>query len=98
MKELLAKLAQSDKVVTTVLQKGTHFKVLALAFKAGMVFPKHQTKQPAKLIVLEGNVTYEEENGQSVALDQYDEHPIPVNIPHWVTAHQPSLCLLIIGE
>ena len=102
MKALLNKLAQSDltqsdKAITTILQKGKHFKVLAVAFKAGMVFPKHQTKLPAKLIVLEGSVLYEEEN-KSTQLNQYDEYLIPVEVPHWVTAHQRSLCLIIIGE
>jgi len=96
MKELLNKLAQSDKVVTTVLQKGTNFKVLAIAFKAGMVFPKHETKLPAKLIVLEGSVTYEEAN-KAITLNQYEEYAIPTDVPHWVTAKQASLCLVIMG-
>ena len=97
MKELLDKLEQADKVVTTILQKGENFKVLALAFREGMVFPKHQTKLAAKLIVLEGNVLYEEEN-KAIELKQYDEYAIPINVPHWVTARQRSLCLVIMGE
>lgn len=96
MEDLFEKLTTSEKAVATVLRKGTNFKVLAIAFKKGMLFPKHTTQLAAKITVMQGAVTYQEAN-KTVELTQYQSHPIPVGIPHWVEATEDALCIVIQG-
>jgi quercetin dioxygenase-like cupin family protein len=96
MEDLFEKLATSEKAVATVLRKGTNFKVLAIAFKKGMLFPKHTTPLPAKITVMQGTVAYQEA-GKTVALTQYQSHQIPVGVPHWVEATEDAWCLVMQG-
>lgn len=74
--------------------KGNGFKVLALAFKKGMVLKDHKTLQITKLVVVKGAVIFKlpEKEIQLNVLDDYD---IPVNELHAVIAIADSAILLI---
>ncbi|MGY0039397.1 hypothetical protein [Pedobacter sp. NJ-S-72] len=95
IKEALDQLEQTGiGPVIKVLEKKEHFKIIVLAFQSGMELKAHKTAVPARLLILEGQVTYLEE-GRSVTLTKFDDHQIPINIQHSVMALEDSLCLLI---
>lgn len=97
IKEVLAQLEQArNGPVVKVLEKGTQFKVIVLAFKKGMELKAHHTPIPARLVVVEGKVNYMEME-RSLVLTRYDDLSIPVNIQHSVKALEDSVCLLIQG-
>jgi hypothetical protein len=95
-KELFQKLENAVNPVTQVVQNTTCSKVIAIAFKKGMILKEHKTDVPAKLLVIKGNVIYKEQNQQE-ELFIYDEKNIPVAILHSVEAIEDSLCLLFKG-
>lgn len=96
LSSIFEQLANSSHPVAKALAKGEHFKVIAIGFKMGMVLKEHKTSLPAKLLVLQGSVAYQE--GEIVKLlGRYDETAIPVNVPHSVTCTEDALCLLIQG-
>ncbi|HEX9150890.1 MAG TPA: hypothetical protein VF842_02345 [Flavobacterium sp.] len=95
-KELFQKLENAVNPVTQVVQNTPCSKVIAIAFKKGMVLKEHKTDVPAKLLVINGNVIYNEQNHKE-KLFLYDEKNIPVAILHSVEALEDSLCLLFKG-
>ncbi|MFV8327254.1 hypothetical protein [Flavobacterium sp. ZS1P14] len=95
-KELFQKLENAVNPVTQVVQNTACSKVIAIAFKKGMVLKEHKTDVPAKLLVIRGNVIYNEQNQQE-KLFLYDEKNIPVAILHSDEALEDSLCLLFKG-
>lgn len=96
IQEVLAQLENAVNPVVKILQRGDQFKVIAMGFKKGMVLKEHQTPIPAKLVVIDGNVLYRQ-GEESIALNKFDEHEIPVNIIHSVEALEDSICILIQG-
>lgn len=96
IKDILIQLKNSANPVAKTLHKGDAFKVLAIGFNQGMILKEHKTPLPARLTVLYGSVIYREAD-KTVALTQYDETDIPVNIIHSVEAVTDSLCLLTQG-
>lgn len=92
-----AELETTTKPIGKMLRKGDDFHVLAIGFKKGMILPEHTTALPARLVVIEGAVTYNSPKGAS-ALELYDEYEIPVDELHWVEARQDSLILVIKGK
>jgi hypothetical protein len=96
LKELFQKLENTDSPVTQVVQNTACSKVIAIAFKKGMILKEHKTDVPAKLLVIKGNVIYKEQKQQE-ALFLYDEKNIPVAVMHSVEAIEDSLCLLFKG-
>ena len=92
----LAELQNSAHPVARALHKGEHFKVLIIAFKKGMILKEHKAHLPSKLTVLEGRVTYRE-GDKIIALEKFEETPIPVEVIHSVEAVEDSLCLLTQG-
>ncbi|WP_186757479.1 cupin domain-containing protein [Echinicola salinicaeni] len=92
-----AKLESSSHPIAQALHQNTSFRVLAIAFKKGMVLKAHKTHKASKLFVLEGAVNYIE-NNKTIALKQYEETDIPVEIIHSVEALEDSLCLLTQGD
>lgn len=97
LKNIFEDLKSSSKPVAKILQKGTDFKVVAIGFNKDSVLDDHKTDQPAKLVVLEGNVVYKE-GEKIVMMSQYDEVIIPINVMHSVTALEKSLCVVIKGK
>jgi len=97
IKEVLAQLEETQKgPVVKLLEKSEQFKVLVLAFKKGMELKAHHTPIPARLVIVEGKVTYFEAD-RSQVLSKYDDLSIPINVQHSVTALEDSVCLLIQG-
>ena len=89
-------LKEAAKPVARVLRKTEHGRVLAIGFRKGMHLADHQTKVPTQLLVVEGSVTYhQDEINQTLSL--FDEYEIPVNTTHAVTANSDSVILLIQG-
>lgn len=96
IKEVLAQLETAAHPVAKALHTGEHFKVLVLAFKAGMHLKEHKAHLPAKLTVFSGAVIYRE-GSKEVILNTHDQTDIPVGITHSVEATEDSLCLLTQG-
>lgn len=95
-KDILQKLENAANPVAQVVQNTSFSKVMVIAFKKGMILKEHKTDVPAKLLVIKGNVIYNEENQQN-ELFLYDEQEIPVAVLHSVEALEDSLCLLFKG-
>lgn len=96
VKEILTQLDTAEKPVGKVLRKGEHFHVLAIGFKKDMILPEHTSSLPARLVVIKGEVVYNDAKGPH-QLGLYDEIEIPVDDPHWVEASKDSLIFVIKG-
>jgi quercetin dioxygenase-like cupin family protein len=96
IKEILAELKTKEHPIAKALYKTDAFKVLAIAFKKGMVLKEHSTSLPSKLIVMQGAIQYKNIDIERF-LHQYDDHVIPANETHFVEAIEDSLCILIQG-
>jgi quercetin dioxygenase-like cupin family protein len=59
-----------------------------------MTLAKHKTQVPARLVVLEGEVKYMQDN-EINSLQKYDSQDIPPEVMHEVFAEKDSLCMLI---
>lgn len=97
IRDILGRLETAHNPVAKAILKGNHFRVLALAFKKGMVMADHKTSMPAVLTVVSGRVHYVQ-NGVATTLLEFDEMPIPVNEVHSVEALEDSLCILCQGN
>ncbi len=96
LKNILLELEASEKPVGRMLRKGEDFHVLAIAFKERMVLEEHKTNIPARLLVIKGEVIYNNDHS-ATTLGLYEEYEIPVEELHWVEATQDSIILLIKG-
>jgi quercetin dioxygenase-like cupin family protein len=81
IKEILKELETSKHLVTKAFYKGTHFRALVMAFKKGMKLKGHQAHLNSKFVVIEGKVTYIE-NDKRIELSKFVEVDIPVDITH----------------
>ncbi|TXI66599.1 MAG: hypothetical protein E6Q46_04810 [Flavobacterium sp.] len=92
----LINLHSSDKPVQTqVLFEPTENKVIALQIAKNEQLKEHVTKVPALLVCINGDATFSNENGEKVHLKSGDFIKIPVDVKHWVDAHELSNFLLI---
>lgn len=92
----LINLHSSDKSVQTqVLFEPTENKVIALQIAKNEQLKEHVTKVPALLICVTGEATFSNENGEKIHLKSGDFIKIPVDVKHWVDAHELSNFLLI---
>ena len=96
IQDVLAQLENAVNPVVKIVQRGDQFKVIVLGFKKGMILKEHKTPIPAKLVIISGSVVYKQ-GQESITLNKYDEHDIPVDIIHSVEALDDSLCFLIQG-
>ena len=96
IKNVLSQLESAAGPVVKAWQKNEHGKVLVLGFKKGMILKEHQTALPAKLLIIDGRVSYRE-GITSVTINKFEDMDIPVNVPHSVEALEDSICLLIQG-
>jgi quercetin dioxygenase-like cupin family protein len=96
LQQIIKEIETAKHPVAKALQKGEHFKVLAIGFKKGMVLKEHQAHLPTKLFVLFGQIIYKE-NGISSTVSEYEQTDIPINTMHSVEAIEDSLCLLTQG-
>ena len=92
----LTNLHSSDKPVQTqVLFEPTENKVIALQIAKNEQLKEHVTKVPALLVCINGDATFSNENGEKIHLKSGDFIKIPVDVRHWVDAHELSNFLLI---
>lgn len=92
----LTNLHSSDKPVQTqVLFEPTENKVIALQIAKNEQLKEHVTKVPALLICVTGEAIFSNENGEKIHLKSGDFIKIPVDVRHWVDAHELSNFLLI---
>lgn len=92
----LINLHSSDKPVQTqVLFEPTENKVIALQIAKNEQLKEHVTKVPALLVCINGDATFSNENGEKIHLKSGDFIKIPVDVKHWVDAHELSNFLLI---
>ena len=92
----LTNLHSSDKPVQTqVLFEPTENKVIALQIAKNDQLKEHVTKVPALLVCINGDATFSNENGEKIHLKSGDFIKIPVDVKHWVDAHELSNFLLI---
>lgn len=92
----LTNLHSSDKSVQTqVLFEPTENKVIALQIAKNEQLKEHVTKVPALLVCINGDATFSNENGEKIHLKSGDFIKIPVDVKHWVDAHELSNFLLI---
>ena len=92
----LTNLHSSDKSVQTqVLFEPTENKVIALQIAKNEQLKEHVTKVPALLVCIKGDATFSNENREKVHLKSGDFIKIPVDVKHWVDAHELSNFLLI---
>ena len=86
---------ENKAVQTNVLFQPTNGKVISLQIAKNEQLKEHMTTVPALLVCVFGNATYNDENGTSIKLKSGDYFNIPVNVKHWVDAHEESNFLLI---
>ena len=92
----LTNLHSSDKPVQTqVLFEPTENKVIALQIAKNEQLKEYVTKVPALLICVTGEATFSNENGEKIHLKSGDFIKIPVDVRHWVDAHELNNFLLI---
>lgn len=92
----LINLHSSDKPVQTqVLFEPTENKVIALQIAKNEQLKEHVTKVPALLVCINGDATFSNENGEKIHLKSGDFIKIPVDVKHWVDAHELTNFLLI---
>lgn len=92
----LANLHSSDKPVQTqVLFEPTENKIIALQIAKNEQLKEHVTKVPALLVCVSGDATFSNQNGEKINLKSGDFIKIPIDVKHWVDAHELSNFLLI---
>jgi quercetin dioxygenase-like cupin family protein len=92
----LNELHTTDKPVQTqVLFEPVEAKVIALQIAKNEQLKEHITKAPALLVCVTGNATFSNEKGEKTHLKSGDFVKIPVEVKHWVDAHELSNFLLI---
>lgn len=97
IKNIKAKLEESENPVGAAIHQNANFRVIAFAFKKGMKMKEHQAYHPSKLVVVEGSVIYKEAD-RTVEMGLYDEVDIAPKVKHSVEALEDSLCILTQGK
>ena len=75
--------------------KGTKGIVNAMQILEGQQMKKHKAADGALLICIDGETTYECEDGTKVVLSNTDYVNIPPKLEHWVSASKDAQLLLI---
>jgi len=96
IKNVLSQLETAAAPVAKIIQSSEYFKTFVIGLKKGMIWKEHKTAVQTRLLVVEGDVRYVE-NEKSVVLHKHDDMQIPVNILHSLEAGEDSLCFLIQG-
>ena len=82
-------------ISTSTLLKGEEGVTKSMYLAKGGELPKHQSKTPAVLICVIGEVIFENENGAKETLKQGDYVNIDPMVTHWVNSFAESYLLLI---
>ncbi len=63
LQQIEFELKSAEGPVAKILRKGKDFTVLAIGFQKNMLLKKHNSKVPARIVVIKGEVVYNSENG-----------------------------------
>ncbi len=96
MNTILEEIKNSSKPVTKIIRKTADFKVFAIGLNTGVALKNHKAPGRTKLIVIEGRIDYNTSN-KTITLHKFDEFEIPLKETHEVTAHEPSVFILVVG-
>ena len=96
IEQVREQMQQAAGAVVKILKQGGSYKMMAIGLKKGAVLKEHKTAVPATLIVIEGDILYNEAE-RSVPLKKDNDFEIPVNVLHGLLALEDSICLLIQG-
>ncbi len=94
--ELNKKLEKSDKPIITAIMKSDNTKLIAIGLNTGIVLEKHKAPGRTKLIVIQGKIKYITVH-ETLIIDQYQTHDIPLEEIHYVTTDTPSIFLLLVA-
>ena len=86
---------EQKAVQTQILFQPTEAKVISLQIAKNEQLAEHITKVPALLVCVSGNATYNDKKGEKINLKSGSYVNIPINIKHWIDAHEESNFLLI---
>ena len=86
---------EQKAVQTQILFQPTEAKVISLQIAKNEQLAENITKVPALLVCVSGNATYNDEKGEKINLKSGSYVNIPINIKHWIDAHEESNFLLI---
>ena len=86
---------EQKAVQTQILFQPTEAKVISLQIAKNEQLAEHITKVPALLVCVSRNATYNDEKGEKINLKSGSYVNIPINIKHWIDAHEESNFLLI---
>ena len=81
---------EQKAVQTQILFQPTEAKVISLQIAKNEQLAEHITKVPALLVCVSGNATYNDEKGEKINLKSGSYVNIPINIKHWIDAHEES--------
>jgi len=88
-------LHTEDKAVSAKpLFKGEHSNATAIRILQGELLKEHITQIPALLVCIEGEATFENENGRKETLRPGEYIAIEPMIKHWVTGVEDSHLIL----
>ena len=92
----IKELHVEQRAVSAVsLFKGENSTVNAIQIQENETLKEHSSKVPALLLCVEGEVVFENENGEKHTLKSGDYTHIEPNIKHWLVAHKTSQLILI---
>lgn len=86
---------EAKGVQTNMMFPAKDGKVISLQILKDNQLKEHTTAVPALLVCVNGEVVFEDEKGQSIALKSGDYVKIEPNVKHWVNAKTDSNLLLI---
>ena len=86
---------ESKPVSMINIYKATKGIVNAMQILKGQNMKKHKAANGALLVCLDGEATYECEDGTKILMSETDYVEIPPELQHWVSAHADTQFLLI---
>lgn len=73
----------------------TTTETLLVTLESGHHFPKHESPQPALLIVMEGIISFDLEDETQQILHPFESYQIPARLPHTVVALSNARFIII---
>jgi len=86
-----------EKPFVLSIRKTETVNIFAIGLLKNQVFAKHQTQQPALLVVLQGSILFRI-NSEEIKLSALDTYQIPVGTEHDVTGTGEENIFLITKE
>ena len=94
--ELNEQLLQSTKPIVASIMKSDNTKLMAIGLNSGVILKEHTAPGRTKLIVIQGQIKFITTK-ETLIIDQFQTHDIPLEEIHSVTADTPSIFLLLVA-